>query len=335
MSTSTRSETVAARGKRHWEIVVVGGGAAGLGAALVLARARRSVLVVDSGQPRNTPADGVHGYLGREGTSPRELLAIGRAEVTGYGGEVVAGEVAAAQRLDDGRFRLLLADGSTVTAQRLLVTTGLVDELPPVPGLQQRWGRDVLHCPYCHGWEVRDQAVGVLATGPLAVHQALLWRQWSGDVTLLHHTGPEFSAEERERLAARGVRVVAGEVVGLEVDGDRLAGVRLADGAIVVLRVLAVATRLVARADFLADLGLAAVPQQVNGHVVGECLAADATGRTEVAGVWAAGNVTSLNEQVIGAAAAGVRVAAMINADLVEEETRRAVAARGAQPARV
>ncbi|HLU96367.1 MAG TPA: NAD(P)/FAD-dependent oxidoreductase [Thermobifida alba] len=330
MSTSTRSETVAARGKRHWEIVVVGGGAAGLGAALVLARARRSVLVVDSGQPRNTPADGVHGYLGREGTSPRELLAIGRAEVTGYGGEVVAGEVAAAQRLDDGRFRLLLADGSTVTAQRLLVTTGLVDELPPVPGLQQRWGRDVLHCPYCHGWEVRDRAVGVLATGPLAVHQALLWRQWSGDVTLLQHTAPDFSAGERERLAARGIRVVPGEAVGLEVDADRLTGVRLADGTAVAVQALAVATRMVARAGFLAGLGLAATPQEVDGHVIGEYLATDATGRTEVPGVWAAGNVTALNEQVIGAAAAGARAAAMINADLVEEEVRRAVDARGA-----
>ncbi len=330
MSTSTRSETVAARGKRHWEIVVVGGGAAGLGAALVLARARRSVLVVDSGQPRNTPADGVHGYLGREGTSPRELLAIGRAEVTGYGGEVVAGEVAAAQRLDDGRFRLLLADGSTVTAQRLLVTTGLVDELPPVPGLQQRWGRDVLHCPYCHGWEVRDRAVGVLATGPLAVHQALLWRQWSGDVTLLQHTAPDFSAGERERLAARGIRVVPGKAVGLEVDADRLTGVRLADGTAVAVQALAVATRMVARAGFLAGLGLAATPQEVDGHVIGEYLATDATGRTEVPGVWAAGNVTALNEQVIGAAAAGARAAAMINADLVEEEVRRAVDARGA-----
>ncbi|GAA3984359.1 NAD(P)/FAD-dependent oxidoreductase [Thermobifida alba] len=330
MSTPTRAETAAAHGKRHWEVVVVGGGAAGLGAALVLARARRSVLVVDSGQPRNTPADGVHGYLGREGTSPRDLLAIGRAEVTGYGGEVVAGEVAAAQRLDDGRFRLLLADGSTVTAQRLLVTTGLVDELPPVPGLQQRWGRDVLHCPYCHGWEVRDRAVGVLATGPLAVHQALLWRQWSGDITLLQHTAPDFPAGEQERLAARGIRVVPGEVVGLEVDADRLTGVRLADGTAVAVQALAVATRMVARAGLLTGLGLATTPQEVDGHVIGEYLATDATGRTEVPGVWAAGNVTALNEQVIGAAAAGARAAAMINADLVEEEVRRAVDARGA-----
>jgi thioredoxin reductase len=150
-----------------YDVAVVGGGAAGLSGALALARARRSVLVVDAGEPRNAPAGHVHNYLGREGTPPAELLAAGRDEVTQYGGEIVTGRVASAAREGDV-FRLNLAGGGTVHARRLLVTTGLVDELPDVPGLAEQWGRGVLHCPYCHGWEVRDQRIGVLATGPLA-----------------------------------------------------------------------------------------------------------------------------------------------------------------------
>jgi thioredoxin reductase len=143
-----------------YDVIVIGGGAAGLAGATALLRSRRSVLVVDGGEPRNAPADGVHNFLTRDGTPPSELLAAGRAEVLGYGGEVVHGSVVA---VDPG-FRVRLDDGRTLSARRLLVATGLADELPDVPGLAQRWGRDVLHCPYCHGWEVRDRAVGCPCT---------------------------------------------------------------------------------------------------------------------------------------------------------------------------
>ena len=155
---------------QRYDVVVVGGGAAGLSAGVALARARRSVLVIDAGAPRNAPADHnhVHNYLGREGVPPGELLALGRAEVAAYGGQVVSGRVTSAQPVPGGGFRTQLADGRTVTSRRLLVTTGLVDELPDVPGVAERWGRDVLHCPYCHGWEMRDQALGILATNAMA-----------------------------------------------------------------------------------------------------------------------------------------------------------------------
>ncbi|MFD8964766.1 NAD(P)/FAD-dependent oxidoreductase [Streptomyces sp. NPDC059568] len=312
----------------RWDVVVVGGGAAGLSGALTLARARRSVLVIDAGLPRNAPASHVHTYLAREGTPPSRLLATGREEVTGYGGEIAEGSAVAAERLADGGFRVALADGSAVTARKLLVTTGLVDELPPVPGLAERWGREVLHCPYCHGWEVRDQPIGVLATGPMAVHQALLWRQWSEDVTLFRHTAPEFEDEEYERLAARGVAVVDGEVSGLEITDGRLTGVILAGGRVFSRRALAVAARFTARADFLAGLGLEAVEQEMGGQTIGSRIVSGPSGTTEIPGVWVAGNVTELTETVIGSAAAGVRAAAAINADLIAEETREAVAAR-------
>ncbi|WP_232284060.1 NAD(P)/FAD-dependent oxidoreductase [Saccharomonospora glauca] len=306
------------------DVVVIGGGAAGLSGALLLARARRSVVVVDSGEPRNAPAEGVHGLLGREGVSPTDLLARGGEEVRRYGGQVVNDEVTAVER-DDTGFTVTLAEGPSLRARRLLVTTGLVDELPDVPGLRSRWGRDVLHCPYCHGWEVRDRAIGVLASGPTSVHQALLFRQWSADVMLFTHDRPAPSPEELERLVARGIDVVDGEVTGVEVVDDRLTGVRLADGTVHEREVVAVAPRARARGGFLAGIGLRPVTHPAG---VGEHVPTDPTGRTEVPGVWAAGNVTDPMAQVGAAAAAGATAGARINADLVEEETRLAVSAR-------
>ncbi|WP_019030658.1 NAD(P)/FAD-dependent oxidoreductase [Salinispora arenicola] len=310
--------------ENSYDVVVVGGGAAGLNGALMLARSRRSVAVIDSGAPRNAPnALGVHGLLAREGVSPTELVERGRAEVRGYGGHVVNGEVAGAAREGDG-FTVTLVDGTSVRARRLLVTTGLVDLLPEIPGLRERWGRDVLHCPYCHGWEVRDQAIGVLATGPMSVHQALLFRQLSGDVTYFTHHSAGPDAEQDEQLAARGIRVVTGAVTAVEVADDRLVGVRLADGTVVRRDALSVAPRLVARAGFLAGLGLRAVDHPSG---VGEYVPADPFGRTEAAGVWVAGNVSDLAAQVGAAAAGGAVAAAAINTDLIAEETRQAVAA--------
>ncbi len=306
-----------------YDVVVIGGGAAGLNGALQLARSRRSVLVVDAGQPRNRPAAAVHGLLGHDGVPPARLLARGRDEVRGYGGEVVAGEVTAVGGDLAAGFTVTLGDGRVVLARRLLVTSGLVDNLPDIPGLGERWGRDVVHCPYCHGWEVRDQPIGVLASGPTSVHQALLFRQLSDDVVYFRR-GTALDGAAASRLAARGIRVVEGEVTAVVIADDRVAGVRLADGTVVARRALAVAARMTARAGFLADLGLKASehPSGMGAHVP-----ADPAGRTEVPGVWAAGNVTDLGAQVGAAAAAGALAGAVINAELVEEETLRAVAA--------
>lgn len=306
-----------------YDVVVAGGGAAGLNGALMLARARRSVLVIDAGEPRNAPASGVHGLLAREGMPPAELLERGRAEVRGYGGRVESGRITAVSRVTAG-FTVTLADGRSVRARRLLVTTGLVDELPDIPGLRERWGRDVLHCPYCHGWEVRDRAIGVLSTGPMSVHQALLFRQLSEDVVFFTHTRPIPTEAEAQRLAARGIRVVEGEIAGVDIVDDRLVGIRLGEGTAVAREAVAVGPRMVARAEFLDDVGLRAVEHPAG---VGLHIPADATGRSEVPGVWVAGNVTDPSAQVGAAAAAGAFAGAQINADLVEEETQRAVAA--------
>jgi len=323
MTAMTSSVTT---GQRHprgesYDVVVVGGGAAGLAGGMTLARSRRSVLVVDAGEPRNAPADGVHNYLGLDGVGPRVLLETGRREVRNYGGEIVDGRVESAAVSGDGLV-VDLEGGRTVSARRLLVTTGLIDELPDVAGLGERWGRDVLHCPYCHGWEVRDQPIGVLGSGPFEVHQTLLFSQWTSDLTLFVHTAPAPSDEQLEQLAARGVRIVTGAVDSVVTTNDRLSGVRMADGTVVARRALVVAPRFVARADVLVSLGL-----EVTENEVGTFVPGDAMGQTTAPGVWVAGNVADPRIQVIGAAAAGVNAAAAINADLIGEEVERAVEA--------
>lgn len=329
----------------RYDVVVVGGGPAGLSGAVALARSRRSVLVIDAGEPRNAAAGHAHNYLGREGVAPTRLLADGRAELAGYDGQVLAGRVTAvtparheqvtmtggrAGASPDVDFQVGLADGRQVLARRLLVATGLADELPALPGLAERWGRDVLHCPYCHGWEVRDQAIGVLATGAAGVHQAQMFRQLTADVTLLTHTGPALSAEQAEQFAARGISVVDGQVTGLVVHDGRLSGVRLHTGEVIALQALVVAPFFRANADLLTALGLEAIEMRMGEDVVATYVAADPTGATAVPGVWAAGNVTNPQVQVISAAAAGLAAGAAINVDLIAEDTRAAVAAHRA-----
>ena len=296
-----------------YDVIVIGGGAAGLSAALMLARSRRSVLVLDSGSPRNAPAEGVHGFLGHDGVAPTGLLARGREELASYGGSVRNAEVQRVRRIEGG------FDVDGVTGRRVLVATGLVDELPDVPGLRERWGKDVIHCPYCHGWEFRDRSIAVLASGPMATHQGLLFSQLSKDVTVLAN-GQHLSAEDRAKLDARGVEIVEGEVAGVLTDADAITGVRLDDGRVVGCEVITVSSFLQARSAVLEQLGLEPVDLEVAGHVIGSYIQADPTGRTAIDGVWAAGNVTSPMGQVVHVAAAGAMAGAAMNMDLIEEE---------------
>lgn len=300
------------------DVVVIGGGAAGLAGALQLSRQRRSVLVLDAGQPRNAPAAHMHGYLGLDGTSPLDLLTRGREEVEGYGGLIRAGRVAAVEK--DERFTVTLADGAVVRARQVLVATGLRDGLPEVTGLAQRWGRDVIHCPYCHGYEVRDQQLVVLATSPMSTHQALLSRQLTDRVTLIEQgAGPD--AEQRRLLAARGIEVVEAPAEEILVEDDRLTGVRLRDGRILAAEAVVVATVMTARIDFLAPLGLLPEPMPMG---TGSTLPAEPMGATAVAGLWAAGNARDASAQVGAAMAQGAMAGAQINAALVMEEAQRA-----------
>ncbi len=298
-----------------YDVVIVGGGAAGLSAALVLGRARRRVAVIDGGSPRNAPAEHMHGFLSRDGLPPAELLALGRDEIQRYGVELIADRVVA---IEPG-FRVRLADGAELAARRVLIATGVLDELPDLPGVRARWGRDLLHCPYCHGWEVRDQPLGVLGTRPDAVQHALLVAQWSDDVVFFEHT-LHLEWDDLARLEARNVTVVRGTVVGLVVEADRLTGVRLDDGRVIRRQAVFIRPVNVAHAgDPSVGLGC---ESDAAGLVV-----VDGTGRTSVAGVWAAGNVVDPRLQVIAAAGAGSMAAIAINADLVQEDVQLALPA--------
>ncbi|WP_411699385.1 NAD(P)/FAD-dependent oxidoreductase [Conyzicola sp.] len=306
-----------------FDVVIIGGGPAGLSAAVALGRARRSVVVVDSGEPRNAPAHAVHNFLTRDGTSPAELRHLGRKEAASYDATLVDARADRVQRTDDG-FAVTLSTGAVLTGRRLLVTTGLVDELPDVEGLRERWGRDALHCPYCHGWEVRDRVIGVLASGPRAMHQALLFRQWSPNITLLLNDQKLPDSDQLELLAARGIDVVHGRVERLVVEDDALVGVQLADGGVRAIEALVVGAPVTVRAGLLVDLGLelAEHPMGVGLHV-----ATDANGATSLPGVWAAGNVTNLAGQVITSATEGLWAGAQINASLIADDERAALAA--------
>lgn len=300
----------------EFDVVIVGGGAAGLSAALVLSRARRKVLVVDSGAQRNSPASHMHGYLSRDGLPPAELLAISRREVTGYGAEILDSEVTDVLACGQSRFQVVLSGGRRIAARRLLVATGLRDELPDIPGLASRWARDVLHCPYCHGYEVRDRQLGVLGGGPDAVRYAQIVRQWAKDVVLFM-PAELLTNVHRSELVARSIGIIEGDVRRIVVEDRHLSGVEMADGTIVRRDALFVPPRFIPNNSLLVGLGC---ELDEAGWAV-----RDSDGRTTVPGVWIAGNVANPRAQVITAAGEGSISAMAINADLVAEDIRHAV----------
>ncbi len=304
------------------DVAIIGGGPAGLSAALVLGRARRRVVVIDAGTPRNAPAAHMQGFLSRDGMPPAELLAAARAEVRGYGVEIVDDRVVHATV----GFALRLAGGRTVAARHVLLATGATDELPAVAGARERWGRDLLHCPYCHGWEVRGQPLGVLATGAGSVDHGHLLRQWTDDV-IFFTNGQAITDSERATLDARGVAIVDGPVERLVVSGDRLRAVQLAGGRTVARAALFYRPAVRAHRDGPA----AALGCEL---VAGGLVRVDGDGRTSVPGVWAAGNAANPRAQVITAAGEGSAVAIAINTELVagdvDRAVRRAVAATAA-----
>lgn len=291
-----------------YDVAIIGGGAAGLSAALVLGRARRRVAVIDAGEPRNAPAQHMQGYLSRDGMPPQELLAEGREEIRRYGVEIIDDRIV---EIESG-FTLRLSSGERIDTRRILLATGVRDELPDIEGARERWVRDFLHCPYCHGWEVRDQPIGVVATQNGSVLHTHLLRQWSDDVVFFTHT-QRISTVERAQLEARGIRIVDGIVTRFEIENDQLTGVALDDGSFVARTAVFIRPTNLPHADGLLDrlgceLDEAGFP------------AVDTSGQTSVTGVWAAGNIVDPRMQVITAAGAGNAAAIAINADLVADD---------------
>jgi thioredoxin reductase len=300
-----------------WDCIIVGGGAAGQSAGLVLGRARRRTLLIDAGHQSNLAAHGIGGLLGHDGRSPLELYAMGRRELAVYPSvEVRIGEVVSGARADGG-FVLELADGRRESARRVLLATGMEYRPPPLPGLAGLWGKSVFHCPFCHGWEVRDQPLAVLARDELAVHKALLLRGWSDDVALLTDGPAELNAEDCTRLAVAGVAVDERSVCELIAQNGELVAVEFTDGTRLARRGLLVAGTLHQRSRLAEQLGAAFAAPTPVAH---DTLDVDAQWRTTVPGVFAAGDVSAHLPQVAGAIAAGSQAAAAVVQSLLADD---------------
>lgn len=305
-----------------WDVVIIGGGVAGLSAAQMLGRSRRRTLVIDRGEPRNRFAAHVHGVLGHDGIDPARLLQLGRTEASGYGVEFADGAVLALE--DDGeRIRVVREDGRVASARAVVIATGVRDDLPDVPGIREEWGRSVLHCPYCHGWEVSGERLAVLAVSPMSTHQIELVRQLSDDVTAFTAAAGPLTDETHARLAARGVRVVPQRVVEVRADDGGLVVVT-DDGTHHIVDAVFTGGAPVVDIGFADTLALA----RIDGPAAP--LAIDMAGRTSHPRVFAAGDVTAPFANVPVSMATGSMAGAAANAALVAEDFDRAVAERTA-----
>jgi thioredoxin reductase len=299
-----------------WDCIIVGAGPAGLNAALVLGRARRRVLVLDSGAPRNYATHEMHGVLGHDGLDPAELRARGRAELARYGVEVVTLEVQGAEVLD-GAVRVMCA-GRTEVTRTVLLATGMLDEVPDIPGFADVWGTSAHTCPYCDGFEHRDERLAVLAAGDRGEHLAVLLRQWSDDVVLLSNGPHDLAADQLARVQAVGLRLIETPVVGLDSDNGRLHRVRLGDGQTLDRDALFFYIGWRLRNDVARTLGCELRDD--------DSIAVDANQTTTVDRIYAAGNCSDPRALVPAAAGSGVTAAVAINARLSVDDADSAVA---------
>ncbi len=315
--------------QQTWDAIVIGGGPAGLSAAQALGRSLRRTLVIDAGSPRNRFASHMHNLLGHDGLPPGELTARGRAEAESYGVEFRAASVRGVR--DEGSAVAVglaggegVADGEWIRARALVVCTGVTDVLPDIPGLADYWGRGVLHCPYCHGWEVRGGRIGVIAASPFGMHQIRLLRQWSDRLVAFTAGLGAIDPEARRELVARGIRLEPAPVTEVVGDGERILAVRTAGGEEHPVDAVFTMGAMAPHDGFLAELGLARTETPL-----GSFLAVDETGRTSHPRVWAAGNVASPAASVPMAAGAGTFAGAAANGALVEEDFRLAAGNAG------
>jgi thioredoxin reductase len=296
---------------KQYDVVIVGGGPAGLSAALALGRARRRVLLCDAGEPRNAPAEAAHNILSRDGTPPLQLLQIGREQLAPYYTvEYEAVAVEDAIRNATG-FQLTLADGRQVAARKLILATGVQDELPTIPGFQELWGKSVAHCPYCHGWEVRDQPLAIYGNGDGGFELARLLSGWSRDLVLCTNGPATLTAAQRALLEANGIPIREEAVVALEVKNGGLEAVVFADNSRLARHALFIRPPQRQRSHLPQRLGCSFTP---NGLIE-----VDAMGKTGIPGLYAAGDAAQRMQSVIVAAASGTMAAAMLNHELIDE----------------
>jgi thioredoxin reductase len=293
-----------------FDVIVIGGGPAGLSAALMLGRCRRSVLLCDRGQPRNQRSRALHGYLTRDGVAPATLNELGRAELGQYGIELRAIGVTAVSRVED-RFQVSLANGHDEAAQFVLIATGVIDELPAIPGFHECYGRSAFHCPYCDGWEWRDRPLAVFGRGRDAAHMALGLKTWSADIVLCSN-GTSISRALRDRLARNQIAVRAEPVAGLDHREGALSAIRFGGGASVPRDALFFTTGQHPQSDLAIQLGCSLTRRgTVNTGMLCD---------TNVPGVFVAGDASRDAQFVVVAAAEGVKAAVAINKALQKRD---------------
>jgi thioredoxin reductase len=298
-----------------YDAIIIGGSFAGLSAAMILARSRRRVLVIDSGRPRNRHAVHSHGVLAQDGRAAQDMLADARAQVSAYPtATLLTGEAVSASS-QDGRFVVRLANGDKAESRRLLLATGVTDILPEIPGLVSRWGKTVLHCPYCHGYEIGGGRIGVLATSPGSARQASLVADW-GEVIFFSAGTINLDADTLRLLANRKVTIEPVPVTALEGSGTGLEGVRLADGRLVLVRAvfLRPSTRM---ASPLAERAGCAFDQTPSGTII----RTDSEKLTTVPGVYAAGDAARTPNDITLASADGITAGLGLHHSLIAEDS--------------
>ena len=295
------------------DAIVIGGSFAGLSAAIQIARARRSVCVIDAGSPRNRFAAASHGFFGQDGSDPRAMIAAARAQVQGYPTvRMIVGEAESAHAAPDG-FEVTVKGGESLTAAKVVLAFGVSDVLPEAPGLVERWGKSVLHCPYCHGFEYAGERLGVLYSTPMSVHQALLIADWGP--TTLYLNGNELPDEEiRAKLAKRDVSIEPARIDSVRGGDGRLSSLLLADGRDAPIDALYVAPRLRLNSQIAEELGCV-----LDESPLGPMIRTDENKRTTVAGVYAAGDIARVPHNASWAAADGVTAGVFLHQSLVFE----------------
>lgn len=296
------------------DVVIIGGSFAGLSAALYLGRARRSVRVIDSARPRNRFSHEAHGIFGHDGSNPADVLTKARAQVLAYPTVRIETGEALHVRANANGFTTTLASGEVLESARVILAHGIVDELPAIPGVAERWGRSVLHCPYCHGYEFSDQRLGVLYLSPMSLHQAMLVSEW-GPMTLFLN-GHELSPDELHSLSERKIHIERGIVRALHGDAATLSAVELEDGRSVPLDALYIGPRNHLSNDFAPQLGC-----ELEEGPLGTRILVNAEQETTVRGVYAAGDITRFGHNATAAIADGVMAATSIHRSLVFEVT--------------
>jgi thioredoxin reductase len=307
-----RRASTMSSGPESFDVLVVGGGPAGLSAALVLGRCRRRVLVCDTGQQRNRMSRGVHGLLTRDGTPPHVLLELSRQDLAAYP-DVTLRSVDVVQVSPLGRgFQAHLAGGVPIIARRILLASGVADQLPDVPGIAEFYGTSVHHCPLCDGWEHRDQRLGVVGGNAAAVKLAAMLTHWSRD-TVLCTNGDSFAADDTGLLARTGVVVHRERIAGLDGHDGQLERVRFADGSSIARDALFFHSHQVQRSQLFAQLGCSLDDK-------GGIEATPVSARSSVPGVHVAGDVSRDVQLVAVAIAEGAEAACALNASLLRED---------------